>query len=260
MSTLLNLSGRKFGKLTVTDVFSRREKDRKIQWECICDCGNKKNVVSNYLMSGKTKSCGCLSIELSTDRVKTHGLTNTRLYSIWSDMKTRCFNTKGRYYINYGGRGVTMSEEWKNDFLAFYRWSIKNGYSDELSIDRINNDGNYCPSNCRWVTRKTQSNNRRSNIVFQGKTLSEWCEDLKLNYHTVRTRIKVFGWDIEKALSIPTMESAWSNKKTINYKGKTLYMVAKENNFSYESAFVKVKKGMPVDDVVDYYLNKQLTI
>lgn len=135
-----------------------------------------------------------------------HGLRDTRLFSIWSNMKTRCYNPKTPAFKDYGGRGITICDEWLNDFQAFYDWAMSNGYSDDLTIDRKDNDGNYSPDNCRWISQTKQCNNRRSNlaITLNGKTrtLMSWCNFYSINYKTVRDRLKR-GWDIETALIEP---------------------------------------------------------
>ena len=135
-----------------------------------------------------------------------HGLKNTRLFRIWSNLLSRCYNSNFHDYKYYGARGIIVCDEWINDFKALYNWAMSNGYSDELTIDRIDVNGNYSPDNCRWATVKTQSNNRRNNhyVNINGvvKTLSEWCELYAINYRTVQDRLKR-GWNIEKALKEP---------------------------------------------------------
>lgn len=136
-----------------------------------------------------------------------HGLNETRIYKTWVRMKVRCYNQNHDRYKNYGGRGITVCDEWKNDFKKFYEWAMKNGYSDDLTIDRIDVNGNYEPSNCRWITNKEQCNNRRNNhfITYNGKTqtVSEWAEEIGLDYNTLLVRINRLHWDIEKALTTP---------------------------------------------------------
>ena len=145
------------------------------------------------------------------------GRRNTRLYRIWANMKTRCYNAKSESYIYYGGRGVTICPEWLNDFQTFYKWSILNGYADNLTIDRIDVNGNYEPSNCRWVTVAIQSNNRRNNhfVTIDGitKTLSEWCIHYGVNYKTVRDRLRR-GWNYIDALQKP-IETKFGKKRVI---------------------------------------------
>ena len=156
--------GQKFGRLTVV----QREGTSSngcATWRCRCECGNEVVVTGGNLRSGNTTSCGCFFKEMvasnNTKSKTTHGKTNTRLHTIWSDMKQRCGNPKDHFYYIYGGRGISVCDEWKNDFQAFYDWAIHNGYRDDLTIDRKNNDQGYCPDNCRWATWKEQANNKR---------------------------------------------------------------------------------------------------
>lgn len=139
-----------------------------------------------------------------------HHMSNTKIYHVWQSMKHRCYLKSDTNYYKYGARGITVCDEWWNSFEAFYNWAIENGYEEGLSIDRIDNNGNYEPSNCRWVTRRVQANNTRRNklITYAGKTqsLPNWCRELNLNYKTVRTRIGAYKWSVEKALSTPTIK------------------------------------------------------
>lgn len=187
-----DLTGKKFGKLTAIAYDGKR--GRKAYWVCQCECGKLKEVRADSLKSGKIQSCGCLKREqdkINLDRT-THAMSHKRLYEIWQGMKSRCCNPNDARYANYGGRGITICQEWQNDFLAFYNWAIAHGYSDTLTIDRINNDRGYSPNNCRFTNNKEQCRNRSTNINIRignvTKTLAEWCEIFELDYKTVHAR------------------------------------------------------------------------
>lgn len=196
-----DLTGQRFGRLTVI----RRVQNNKYNeamWLCRCDCGNEKTISGKCLRrKNNTSSCGCLQRERAKKSHVTHNMSKSRIFKIWTKIKTRCFNKNIANYKNYGGRGITICKEWKSDFKKFYNWAIKNGYSDNLSIDRIDVNGNYCPENCRWATSKEQARNTRKNhtITFKGEThcISEWAELIGINYGTLYYRIEQ-GWDFEK--------------------------------------------------------------
>lgn len=191
---LIDLTGKRFGKLTVVKRASKI--GEPVRWECLCDCGNTTFVQTHNLKRGRTKSCGCAKY------VKKHGLVKTRIYRIWGRMKARCYNPNEKSFKNYGGRGITICDEWLNDFSSFYNWSMQNGYSDSLEIDRINNDLGYSPSNCRWITHQEQQYNKRTNRLVtyndETKPLKSWTEELGLDYHRVNLRL-LNGWDVEDA-------------------------------------------------------------
>lgn len=184
-----NIIGRRFGRLLVVENLNVNSHGSKLH-RCICDCGNKKDVPISYLKSGHTTSCGCLVKEMHT----THNLSQSRLYNIHQGMLGRCFRKTDLAYSDYGGRGITICDEWKNDFMAFYKWSLENGYREDLTIDRIDVNGNYEPSNCRWATKAEQTRNSRKNVFFTcngvTKTISEWARELGIPLTTFNRRIK----------------------------------------------------------------------
>lgn len=158
MGKLIDLTGRQFGLLTVC----RRSKEKavRVKWLCICQCGNKITVEGQHLRSGATISCGCYHKDELSKRIKKHGYSETRLYSIWHGMKCRCFTKNHIAYAYYGGRGISICDEWL-DFMKFRKWALLNGYSDNLEIDRIDNALGYEPNNCRWVTHAENMKNLR---------------------------------------------------------------------------------------------------
>ena len=192
-SKVHDLTGQKFGLLTVIGL---AETDtRKTYWVCKCDCGNMKTVRSDSLLCGAIKSCGCIKRkqdEVNLTKNHRHKMRGTRIYSEWQGMKGRCYNKGNARYADWGGRGIEVCEQWRNSFESFYTWAMANGYQDNLTIDRIDNNGNYCPENCRWVGQQEQCRNRRSNINRtignSTRTLMEWCEIFQVDYANVNAR------------------------------------------------------------------------
>ena len=195
-SRIQDLTGQKFNKLTVLELASRNP----VYWKCLCDCGNITYVRPMNLKRNMVKSCGCLHHRGNPS----HNLSHTRIYRIYKKIKRRCYVKDDPAYKDYGGRGIYMCDEWKESVENFYNWAMQNGYSDNLSIDRIDNNSGYSPENCRWATTKMQCNNRRSNIVVTigNKTMNvaQWCEELGLNKGSIYSRIEK-GWNPVEALT-----------------------------------------------------------
>jgi len=203
-----DLTGNKYGRWTVLKLSEKKYRSM-IMWLCKCECGVEREIIGNNLVRGISKSCGCLKIERTKITKTKHGQTIdgkiARLYRIWQGMKERCLYPSQTSYKNYGGKGVKVCKEWL-DFSVFREWAVANGYNDNLSIDRIDSNGNYEPSNCRWVTKTNQARNNSHNtmIEIEGKTkcLAEWCEIYGISHKTVGSRIKR-GWEPIKALTTP---------------------------------------------------------
>lgn len=159
-----DLTNQRFGRLVAIYPTKKRSKGERIIWLCHCDCGNLTEVASNNLLTGHTKSCGCLWKEWRANNKLglKHGDARTRLYRIWKGMKARCLNSKNHAYKYYGGKGVSVCNEWINNYMAFKFWALLSGYADDLTIDKIDNRGNYEPGNCQWITQS--ENSKKSNV------------------------------------------------------------------------------------------------
>ena len=192
MSNFIDMTGRRFGRLVVLER-AGSDAHGKPTWLCRCDCGRETTVDGTSLRRGRTMSCGCYQREIVSRANKTHGMRGTRLYRVWAGMKTRVMNENAPNFKFYGGRGISVCDEWL-EFEPFQSWALANGYTDSLTIDRINVNGDYEPGNCRWVTKAQQHNNMRSNriITFMGEayTLTEWSKLLGINRATLHGRLQ----------------------------------------------------------------------
>lgn len=204
MGKFIDLTGREFGKLKVinrTDDYVSPKGYSAVNWLCICQCGKSTIVRGCNLKSGATTSCGCERVDNPSRR--RHGGKHTRLYKIWKSMRTRCNNPNDANYVNYGARGVSICDDWNN--YENFRDSNANGYRDDLTIDRVDYNGNYCPENCRWADAMTQANNSRHNhiIEYNGEThtIAEWSRITGISYHKLKDRINKCGWDAHRALT-----------------------------------------------------------
>ena len=204
MGKAVDITGKRFGRLVVLK-FDHAEKYRKY-YLCKCDCGNTKIVLKGNLLAGYTLSCGCLQKERAS---KASLLPNdeARLHRIFGGMKHRCYDEKHNRYPRYGGRGIKICKEWLDNREEFVKWSIENGYAPGLSIDRIDNNGDYSPNNCRWVKKREQGLNMSRNVVisYNGESmpLKEWARKLGIKNTTLHNRLKYLGWSVEKAFTTP---------------------------------------------------------
>jgi len=207
-----DITGLKFNRLFVVSyshTVKGNGRNYQVFYNCICDCGKKCVVNGTKIRSGHTQSCGCYRHERQVEANTKHNGRRSRLYVIWQDMKGRCYNINNKRFNSYGGRGITVCDEWKNDFYAFQKWSEKTGYNPEAkrgecTIDRINNNLGYYPDNCRWVTNIAQANNKRTNVFLtykgQKKTIAEWSRITGIKQGTIQARIKYQKWSVEKTL------------------------------------------------------------
>ncbi len=200
MPVRLDLINKKFNHLTVID--GPEIRNGSSYWKCKCQCGIVKWMIGSIVK--KAKSCGCLNQKLAALKSTTHGMTNTPLFKVWMGMKIRCYYDSS-YYSSYGGKGIKVCKEWLGDFINFYQWAIKNRYKKGLQIDRKNNDGNYDPLNCRFITSKINNRNRSNTrmITYKSETkcLSEWCEILNVKYDFLYSRLRRMS--VEKAFTKP---------------------------------------------------------
>lgn len=221
MCVLKDLVGKRFGRLVVKERLANKRLPSgktQIMRLCKCDCGKKHSVSGENLKSGNVKSCGCYAKEISSKVHKKHGLSQTRIFEVWHGIKQRCLNKKDKHYKDYGGRGIIICNYWKNNFINFYKWAMRNGYKEGLTIDRINNNGNYEPANCRWVTLTDQANNRRSNVMVtynsETLTLTQMARKYNVNFHMLRNRLRN-KIDIETALKTPSYKGNKFRKETV---------------------------------------------
>lgn len=203
---------KKYGRLTIVRQLDISE-DGKKRYLCKCECGKETIVFAENLLSGHTKSCGCLKKEIiEAGAHTTHGLSKTRIYRIWKGMRKRCKNPNDSNYHKYGGRGIKVCSEWDSDFLSFYYWAMENGYDDSLSIDRIDNNKGYSPDNCQWSSEARQANNRRSNhlVTIDNKThsINEWSKIVGISTVVIYKRIKQGMTEVE-AITKPRGVNQW---------------------------------------------------
>lgn len=199
--------GQKFGYLTITEIgLPRKRNDGRnhvtANWQC--ECGKEGNSVLTLIKTGHTNSCGCYREVRIKEANTKHGLSHHSLYQVYEGMKDRCYNPKCDHFKNYGGRGIKVCQLWLNDNKIFFKWAIENGWKKDLELDRKNNNGDYAPFNCRFITRTLNQRNKRNNRIIeykgQKKTLVEWCNELGLKYSIILRRI-IRGWSTDLAFN-----------------------------------------------------------
>lgn len=254
MGAYKDLTNQKFGKLVCKKDVGRT-KNGNVLWKCKCECGNYTVVDSGSLKTGNTKSCGCMRnkrLENFGELQKKHGMYDTKIYKVWSAMKQRCLNKNDKAYKNYGERGISVCKEWL-DFEPFYEWAVNNGYKKGLTLERIDNNGNYCPKNCTWIPKGKQSSNTRNciELTYKGKTkiMKEWAEELDIPYHVLQHRI-YRGWSTKRALSTSVKPKNRRHCKLIEYDGekKNIAEWAREIGMNYKTLYNRLYKGWSVEN------------
>ncbi len=244
MSAMIDITGMTFGRLTVIEENGRL--GRQVAWKCQCKCGDETTVRGTCLRSGRSKSCGCITGE-------NHGESRTPTYKSWCQMWDRCNNPNCKSFANYGGRGISVCDQWKS-YKVFRR--DMGPRLDGVSIERIDNNGGYEPTNCRWATAKDQANNRRSSrrITWKGerKTVAEWEDATGVSQFTIRRRIDDFGWSINKALSTKPSREVKSTNRWISFRGErmTVAQWARATSLTKSAIGRRLDRGWSVEDAL----------
>lgn len=230
----IDMTGKKINMLTV--LYRSENLKGRTRWHCRCDCGKELDVDYGSLKKGQY-SCGCFTSARIREKKSTHGKSDTRLFNVWAKMKERCCRKTHKSYIDYGGRGIKVCPEWLNDFSAFDEWAMANGYDEnadfmKCTLDRIDPNGDYEPSNCRFVSMKVQCNNRRNNhyILYKGEkhTIAEWSDITGLSFDTIYRRLKL-GWNDGQALGFEKRKGCRVKSK---YESFEQYLLEKEGRIA----------------------------
>lgn len=221
MGKLIDLTGQRFGRLTVIKRSDEIATNKSAKWHCICDCGNECIKSSSSLRRFEKSSCGCWKAEITSKLFKKYDIKNKKLYEVWQGMRSRCNYKWNSDYHNYGGRGIKISTEWR-DYNVFQKWAIEHGYIQGLTIERIDVDGNYCKENCCWIENKLQAQNTRKvrRFIYKDKvyTIRQLSDMFNVNNRTLANRLTVLNWDVERAITEPAI------------KGKNQYGIKRLSN------------------------------
>lgn len=248
-----DITGQKFGHLYVQGV--DRRCSGKVYYKCLCDCGNTTTVCATSLKQGHTKSCGCARGQMISEKNRTHGGSNTRLFRVWTSVKNRCYNENEPSYKNYGARGIGVCETWLNSYEAFRDWALANGYDEnapygKCTLDRIDTNGDYSPGNCRWVDFAVQANNKTTShfIDFRGErhTIAEWSKILGIPRYIINDGLRS-GKPFSEIVELPH-----SRRTYITLGGKTLAISAWEQKmrFGQKTVSRRLKKGWSIEDAL----------
>lgn len=258
-----DLTGMRFAKLVVLkkgEPYITKNNEHHTTWVCQCDCGNIKTIRANGLLTKHTLSCGCLRTENRIKAIKKHGMSKTRIYGIYLGMIDRCYDSVhcGSYHY-YGGRGISICEEW-DEFINFYNWAMANGYEETLTIDRIDNDGNYEPNNCRWVTMAVQESNKRTNhyIEFNGEkmTMSQCAKMNGVSINAFRYLVCNLGETPEDAIKNILYKKEhpeeFDRRRYVIYQGEKMCVAdcVRKANVKRDSLIKYIGKGMTADEAV----------
>jgi len=239
-----NLEGQKFGRWSVL-AYAGRSNSKQSLWRCVCECGTEKIILGLHIVRGTSKSCGCFSRELTVERNTSHKMSKTPEYNTWTSMKQRCFDPKSNNYENYGGRGITVCDRWKDSFENFLEDMGRRAKGH--SIEREDNDGPYCKANCVWATRKEQARNKRNNrmLTHDGRTqcVADWAEELQIRAMSISRRLWE-GWSTEDALRPLRPEF---RILTLNEKSQTIPEWAEELGMLPVTLYARLRKGWSVE-------------
>lgn len=255
MPDLRDISNKRFGRLVAVNP---QRINGRLFWKCQCDCGNITTVRQYSLLNGNTKSCGCYSKEVTMKRTYKHGMTRTKLYSTWNEIKQRCNNKNSLSYKYYGAKGISICPEW-TDYRNFYNWAIETGYKEDLTIERIDVSKDYCPNNCKWIPLSEQSKNKSNTIYIEyngeTKSLCDWASLIGVSRRTLYSRIKKKHWPIERALT----QSKRNREHFLTYNNKTMSVTewAKELGIKRSTLFGRIRKGWSVERILTEPVKQQ---